>query len=121
MDFKEGTVGGAPGSEAPGPLQLVVMCYDAVIGDLRQAKGFQQGGSVEEARGKVLHAQDVVTELLVGLDYEQGGALAQNLGRIYNYMLRRMIGITGDENGELYDELIAIMEGLKTSWEQIQT
>lgn len=106
----------APG---PSPQQLVVMCYQAAIRDLQQAKEFHRSGFSDAVHEKVRHAQDIVTELLVGLDYEKGGEIARNLSRIYNFILRELIGIHGTNQEARYDQLIQILGNLKSAWEQL--
>ena len=101
-------------------LKLVIRCYAAAIEDLKEAKGMHGSEpSRDAAYDKIRHAQDVITELLVGLDYERGGSVAQNLSRIYNFILRELIVIHTKKTTEIYDQLIRMLEDLKGAWEQI--
>lgn len=104
---------------ASAPLGLVIRCYSAVIDDLRQAKMLHETGASGALYDKVRHAQDIITELLVGLDYERGGQIAQNLSRIYNFILRELIAIHNSRNTDRYDQLAHILEDLKSAWVQI--
>lgn len=106
-------------AETINPVRLVVMCYEAIVKDLQEAKRFHQERKIEASYDKVRHAQDVITELLVGLDYEQGGEIAVNLGRIYNFVLRQLIAVNTRTSPDYYDPLIRIMSDLKEAWEQI--
>lgn len=106
--------------ETADTLQLVLMCYDAAIRDLQDAKRFHEGHSMDETYEKVRHAQDIITELLVGLDYERGGEVAQNLSRLYNFILRQMIGINSRQSTTTYDHMIRILSELKDAYEQIR-
>lgn len=109
-----------PGLNQPPPLtQLIVMCYQGAIADLEKAREFHRSGMADAAYDKVRHAQDIITELLVGLDYERGGQLAQNLSRIYNFILRELIGIHTRRETSCYDQLIQILDNLKGAWEQV--
>jgi flagellar protein FliS len=101
-------------------LSLVLMCYDATVRDLEQAKDHHSRREMEAAYQKIRHAQDVVTELLVGLDYERGGAIATNLGRVYNFAIRQMIGINSVSDVSIYDQLISLMNELREAWEEIR-
>ncbi|MDY0039490.1 MAG: flagellar export chaperone FliS [Desulforhabdus sp.] len=107
------------GNPPPSPQQLVVMCYQAAIRDLQQAKEFHRNGISEAVYKRVRHVQDIVTELLVGLDYERGGEIARNLSRIYNFVLRQLIGIHNNQEEACYDQLIQILENLKGAWESL--
>ncbi len=105
--------------ETADPVRLVIMCYDAVINDLKDAKKYQREKNLEATYDKVRHAQDIITELLVGLDYEKGGDIAVNLGRLYNYILRHLIAVNSRSGPDYYDPLIKIMEELREAWQEI--
>jgi flagellar protein FliS len=102
------------------PLHLIIMCYDSAIRDLKKAKELHEKREMNDAYRQIRHAQDIVTELLVGLDYERGGNIARNLNRLYNFILRQLIGINSREDTSIYDHLIRILSGLKDGWESIK-
>ncbi|MFZ2448697.1 MAG: flagellar export chaperone FliS [Syntrophobacteraceae bacterium] len=106
--------------ETAEPLQLVVLCYDAAIRDLTEAKALHDKGGMDEAYVKIRHAQDIITELLVGLDYERGGDIARNLNRLYNFILRQLIGINSRQDTSIYGHLIKILSELRGAWEEIK-
>lgn len=106
--------------ETADPLQLIILCYDAGINDLKQAKELHERGQMNDAYRKIRHAQDIITELLVGLDYERGGDIARNLSRLYNFILRQLIGINSRGNTSIYDHLVKILDELRNSWEAIK-
>ena len=102
------------------PLQLIILCYDAAINDLKQAEELHERHDMNEAYRKIRHAQDIVTELLVGLDYERGGDVAGNLNRLYNFILRQLIGINSREDTSIYEHLVKILSELRDGWEAIK-
>ncbi len=102
------------------PLQLIILCYDAAISDLKQAKELHQKSAMNEAYRSIRHAQDIVTELLVGLDYERGGDIARDLNRIYNFIMRQLIGINSRKDVALYDDLVKILANLRDGWQGIK-
>ncbi len=106
--------------ETAEPLQLVILCYDAAIRDLGEAESLHKNGLMDEAYQKIRHAQDIITELLVGLDYERGGDIARNLNRLYNFILRQLIGINSRQDTSIYHHLIKILAQLKEAWEEIK-
>lgn len=106
--------------ETADPLQLVILCYDAAIRDLNEAKVLHENKDMTEAYRKIRHAQDIITELLVGLDHERGGDIARNLNRLYNFILRQLIGINSREDTQIYGRLVRILSELKEAWETIK-
>ena len=106
--------------ETAEPLQLVILCYQAAIRDLTEAQRFHQSGRMNEAYVKIRHAQDIITELLVGLDYERGGDIARNLNRLYNFILRQLMGINTRQDTSIYGRLVKILTELQSAWEEIK-
>jgi flagellar protein FliS len=106
--------------ETSDSVKLVIMCYDAAMKDLEDAKILHESHSMEATYDKIRHAQDIITELLVGLDYERGGEIAQNLSRLYNFMLRQLIGVNSQQDTSVYNHLIRILSELKDAWEHIR-
>ena len=106
--------------ETADTVKLVIMCYDAAIRDLQDARKMHESGSMETAYEKIRHAQDLITELLVGLDYERGGEISTNLSRLYNFMLRQLIGINSRQDTAVYGHIIHLLSELKEAWEQIR-
>lgn len=106
--------------ETADPLQLIILCYNAAIDDLEQAGRFHERRQMDDAYRKIRHAQDIVTELLVGLDYERGGEIARNLNRLYNFILRQLIGINSREDVSTYDRLVKVLSELRDGWESIR-
>jgi flagellar secretion chaperone FliS len=101
-------------------LKLVIMCYDVAIRDLEDAKKLHESRSMDAAYQKIHHAQNIITELLIALDYERGGEIAQNLSRLYNFVVRQLVGINSRQDTAMYDHLIHILSELKSAWEQVR-
>ncbi|NTW37245.1 MAG: flagellar protein FliS, partial [Syntrophobacteraceae bacterium] len=57
-------------------LQLVILCYERAIKDLEIAKQLHENDALEDGYKSIRHAQDIITELLLGLDYDRGGEIS---------------------------------------------
>ncbi|GJL49455.1 flagellar export chaperone FliS [Candidatus Nitrospira salsa] len=67
-------------------VQVVVLLYDGVIQSLKLAQdGIQMNNSQDKARF-LDRALAVVNELSASLDMEQGGTVAKDLRRLYEYV-----------------------------------
>ena len=101
------------------PKKLVLMCYEGAIGSLKQAKRQYEGKDYEAKARSVQRFQDIIGELLCGLDFDKGGQIATNLKSIYDYAVRRVLqaDIARDIKG--FDEVVGLLEELKETWEQI--
>lgn len=106
--------------ETADPLQLIILCYDTAVRDLNEARHLHETSRMDEAYAKIRHAQDIITELLVGLDYERGGEIATNLGKLYNFILRQLIGINSRQDTSIYGHLVKILSELQGAWEEVR-
>lgn len=76
------------------PAQLVVMLYDrAIAAVLTSNQALRVGGTKqsETAHFELTRAQDILTELTVSLDRENGGVLAVQLTAIYDWCQRGLM------------------------------
>ena len=73
------------------PGQLVVMLYDGAVRFLKQAELAFGEGALVHAGERIAKAEAIVDELLVTLDLEQGGEIAERLQAIYVFCKRLMI------------------------------
>jgi flagellar protein FliS len=101
-------------------LKLVILCYETAIRDLEIARDFHERNAIDQGYDKIHHAQDIITELLLGLDYERGGEISTNLSKLYNFMLRQLMGINGSQDTSIYGHIITMLSELKDAWEQVR-
>ncbi|HXT19055.1 MAG TPA: flagellar export chaperone FliS [Gemmatimonadaceae bacterium] len=73
------------------PARLVVMVYDHVIANLHRARVARDANKVDVRVEAISKAREGITELLVTLDIERGGALATQLQSLYTYMLTELV------------------------------
>ncbi|MHC1745249.1 MAG: flagellar export chaperone FliS [Syntrophobacteraceae bacterium] len=102
-------------------LKLVILCYERAIKDLETARTLHENNSLDMGYDKIHHAQDIITELLLGLDYERGGEISVNLSKLYNFMLRELMGINSSQDTGIYSHIIKMLSELKEAWEQVRT
>ncbi|WP_432507170.1 flagellar export chaperone FliS [Kineococcus arenarius] len=79
------------------PAALLVMLYDRLVLDLQRAEQAQRDGDRETAHVNLVHAQDIVRELLSSLDVDkwEGGP---GLRALYTWLLQELstANISGD-------------------------
>jgi flagellar protein FliS len=73
------------------PGQLVVMVFDHVLASLARARVANKDGNVEARVEAVAKAREGLMELMVTLDLERGGAIAQQLRSLYVFMLAELV------------------------------
>jgi flagellar protein FliS len=101
------------------PAQLVAMLYDKAILSLREAVRAIEAGDIQARFNANKRAGDIITHLFTTLDVERGGEIAANLSRLYTFMLSRLTFVDVRNDPEPAREVIALLEPLRESWNQI--
>lgn len=101
------------------PGGLVLMCYEGAIDHLKIAKIKFREKDYEGKFKALTMATSLIDELLYGLDFEKGGALARNLEALYNYITRRIIQADANKDIDAFDEVIGILTELLSAWKEI--
>lgn len=102
------------------PAQLVTMLYDralVAIGRVRQ-QDRTQTGAIESINHELQRAQDILTELQLALDYEQGGQIASNLDALYEFCLDRLLEANLQKDLSLLDAVDGTIRGLRDAWDE---
>src|SRR5882757_11442329 len=102
------------------PGQLVLMLYEGAIRFLeRSLDGFSHTDPLEfnqTVNNNVLRAQDIIREMNVTLNMEQGGEIAQNFRRLYDYLERRLHEGNLQKKKEPIEEVVTRLRVLRDSW-----
>ena len=101
------------------PKRLVLMCYDALITNLKLAKARYLEKEYEAKEKALTKSMNVINVLMESLDFEKGGQISKNLDAIYAYMLRRITYADTHKDLAGFDELINIAEELGGAWKEI--
>ena len=79
--------------------QLIIMLYDEAVKHLDRGlelldlntRGKKNPGNIEKISKSILKVQEIITELTVSLDFEQGGDIAQNLFSLYTWFNKELL------------------------------
>ncbi|MBN1499069.1 MAG: flagellar export chaperone FliS [Spirochaetes bacterium] len=99
--------------------KLIVMLYDGAIKFLNIAIENMQPKTYDIVNNNILKAQDIITELMLSLNMNEGGQISQNLMSLYIYFKKRMIEANIQKNTEILKEIVKLMLELRDAWEQI--
>lgn len=99
--------------------RVVVLLYEGAIQFLRRAREAIQNGDLSEKNRCIGRARDIVFELNQSLNLEAGGALAQNLRSLYNFLWRYLGEINIKNNVEMLDKAVGILDDLGGAWRKI--
>jgi flagellar protein FliS len=101
-----------------GPGELVVMLYKGAVRFVAGAVQAVEAKDLQTASNSLIRAQAIIAELIETLDMKQGGDLAQNLGRIYEYMNYRLADANMRKDAEPAREVERLLRELLPAWEQ---
>ncbi len=98
------------------PGQLVVMLYDGMARFLKQAEVTAEEGAWAHACDRLNKADAILDELLVTLDLEAGGELAERLQAIYVFCKRLLIESRVDRRVEPMRQAARLLAELREAW-----
>ena len=100
-----------------GPAELLIMLYDGCLRHLGQARTAMQETNSLTARQHLLKAQDIITELINGLDFEYD--IAHQLYSLYEYMGHELTIANVDQDPACLDRIEPLLRDLRETWEQV--
>jgi len=101
------------------PVQVVVLLYDGTIQAMKLAQeGMRKNHREDKARflGRALR---VVSELAATLNMEQGGLVAKDLRRIYEYVIHELTQANLLNQPERLDAPIRCLGLLREAWQEL--
>ncbi len=101
--------------------QLVSLLFEGVLGSIATARGALARGDVLTKCNSISKAIRIIEEgLSTALDREGGGALAENLGALYDYCLHRLILANARNDDALMEEVMRLIEPIAQGWSEIK-
>ena len=105
--------GGIAGADPHG---LVLMLMDGALDCMHIARGCMERGDVGR-KAKLLHSCiSLIAELRGCLDVAHGGAIAQNLSALYEYMMRQLLRANADNNAAFIAEVQSLLVEIRGAW-----
>ena len=103
------------------PKELVGLLFNGLTDRIASARAALAKGD-RMARGDYISkAQKILFGLIDSLDYEAGGEIALNLGRLYEYSIRRLTEAHAEEDDAILAEVMDLASGIRDAWNKIPT
>jgi len=107
--------------------QLIIMLYNEAVRQLDQAldlirandSGKKDPGKIEKISKAIVKTQEIVSELMVSLDFEQGGDIAKNLFSLYTWFNRELMGANIDQDARRLAAVREHIDTLRNAWHEI--
>lgn len=102
--------------------QLVSLLYGGVLSSIATARGALARGDVAAKCNNISKAVRILEEgLSTALDRDGGGDLANNLGAVYDYSLRRLILANAKNDDAMLEEVMRLIEPIAQGWNDMKT
>ncbi|WP_174875688.1 flagellar export chaperone FliS [Vogesella oryzae] len=106
--------------ESASPHKLILLLFDGAIQAIKQARFHMENGNVAEKGRLISKAIAIVDEgLLLALDRNAGGELAENLAALYTYCCERLFMANTKNDVAALDEVANLLGEIKSAWEEI--
>ncbi len=101
--------------------RLIIMLYDEAIRQLEYAIKLlgEENRKYDAVNGAILRAQDMITELMVSLDFEKGGEIASGLFSLYSFFNRELMEANLEKAPEKLELVRKHLSELRGVWDQI--
>jgi len=103
------------------PIELILLVYDRIADKLNVAEAAIASQRDDLLGESITEATDLISlGLLAALDYQLGGAIAENLGAIYDYAMRRLLQARLRRDAVMVREIADLLAGLREAWVNVQ-
>lgn len=99
--------------------QIIVLLYDGAIKFLKQAIAALGEDDFASKGIYITKAKDIINELNAALDIEAGGEIAENLRKLYAFMITHLNQANTKKDPAMITEVITMLEELNQSWKAI--
>lgn len=101
------------------PHRLIQMLMHGGLERIAQAKGAIEREQSSESGVLIGKAISIIGGLREPLDHGVGGELSQNLDRLYEYMIMRLVEANRESDVSKLDEVADLLREIKSGWDAI--
>jgi flagellar protein FliS len=99
------------------PARLLTLLYDRLARDLAQGRASLLAGNRDEAGCRIVHAREILTELLATLDGEAWDGAA-DLARVYAWMLSQLVTAQVQADAAVVASVHELVVQLALTWHE---
>ncbi|MFQ5607309.1 MAG: flagellar export chaperone FliS [Candidatus Zixiibacteriota bacterium] len=102
------------------PLELLLMVYGGAAQALKEAEEAFSADDRETGRRQLERARKFITHLYTTLDNEKGGEVAENLGKLYVFIIEQLQVAQATGKTAIISDLREIIENMRAGWTGIR-
>lgn len=96
---------------------ILLMLYQGAIDFVKRAKEHLEKGEMADKGMYISKAHAIITEFRCSLNVEMGGEVAQNLEKLYQFMLDQLMDAHLGNDIKPLDTVINLLSTLKEGWD----
>lgn len=100
-------------------VRLIIMLYDGVVKFNKCAQRAIKEGDIESRNTYINRSQAIIGELKNSLNMEEGGEIALNLSRLYDFSIEKLAEANLKNDASAVDAVTLVINELKSGWEGI--
>jgi flagellar secretion chaperone FliS len=97
-------------------IDLILKVYDGAVGSLESARQAYTDERLTDGREQMERARRFVTHLYTTLNMEMGGEVAENLGKLYAYVISQSYAVQATKDLASIADMISILDNLRAGW-----
>lgn len=101
------------------PHRLIQMLMQGGLERIAQARGAIERDASADKGELIGKAISIIGGLREPLDHQVGGELSQNLDRLYEYMISRLVEANRENDVSRLDEVSSLLREVKSGWDAI--
>jgi len=101
------------------PHQLIALLINGALSRLSYAKGCIERNDFAGKGEQLGKGIDIINALQGCLDMDAGGEVSVNLNALYDYMLRRLMQASLNNDTAIIDEVTSLLREIKSGWDGI--
>ena len=103
--------------------KLIILIYDEAVRQLNYAIEILESGDpkLDTVSNAIIKTQDLITELMVSLDFEKGGEIAGNLFSLYMFFNKQLMEANVKKDVDILKKVHSYVADLREAWQQVIT
>jgi flagellar protein FliS len=101
-------------------IDLIIQVHSGAIQALGAGRDCYTAGDLNAGYEQIETARKFITHLYTTLDFEQGGEIAQDLGKLYVFLSGELDVIEATKDVAKIDASLRIIDNLRKGWEQLR-
>ncbi|RKX26484.1 MAG: hypothetical protein DRP45_03445 [Candidatus Zixiibacteriota bacterium] len=97
-------------------LELILKVYDGAMKAFTAARDHYRNERLQDGYDELEKGKRFITHLYTTLDFEQGGEVARNLGKMYAFIVNEIDVIAGTKSQERLESILTMLGNMRAGW-----